>query len=291
VAACLLLASVSAPLPSPAAPSERGQAIPQVDDAGQQAFAAYRMAGKHKAFAIAPGGVWTWQADAASRQQAEREALSTCESRTRQKCVLYAMDDAVVFDRERWPTLWGPYASERNAAQAATGARVGERFYDLAFRDRDGSSSSLSQARGRIVLLHFWGSWCRSCLHELPALRALRAALAAATAEDVELILLQVREPFAQTHDWAEQHGFADLPLYDSGSGGSEDTDLMLADGRALDDRHVARVFPSSYVLDRRGMVVFSHAGPVDDWLEYLPFFEHAASHNGTTSTDTSTGR
>jgi hypothetical protein len=102
------------------------------------------------------------------------------------------------------------------------------------------------------------------------------------------MILLQVREPFDEAQSWAEDHGFAGLPLYDSGSTGSDDTNLVLGDGQRIEDRNIARVFPSSYVLDRNGIVLFSNFGPVDDWLEYLPFFVHAARHSETTPPKTS---
>ncbi len=55
------------------------------------------------------------------------------------------------------------------------------------------------------------------------------------------------------------------------------DTALMLADGRRIPDREIAVRFPTSYVLDRRGMVLFRHVGPIDDWDGYLPFFVDAA--------------
>ena len=94
------------------------------------------------------------------------------------------------------------------------------------------------------------------------------------------MILLQAREPFDVAHRWAEDHHFTSLPLYDSGSTGSDDTTLALAGEQRIEDRDIARVFPSSYVLDHNGVVMFANFGPVEDWLEYLPFFEHAARHN-----------
>ncbi|MGD8851614.1 MAG: redoxin family protein [Gammaproteobacteria bacterium] len=279
-ASLVLISAASAAEPPSSRPN--AEAIPHVDTRAKENFRSYQLAGKHKAFAIAPGGVWAWQADAGSPEQAERLALKTCQENTRQKCVLYALNDDVVFDREGWPRLWGPYASERNAAEAPTGSRVGERFYDLVYREADGSPTSLSAARGKILLLHFWGSWCPPCLREFPALQKLRRQLEASLGEEVQMVLLQVREPFDEARLWAEANGFTDLPLFDSGSSGSDDTDLDLAQGGAIEDRKIGRAFPSSYVLDRRGVVVFSHAGPVEDWLEYLPFFQHAVRHTET---------
>jgi thiol-disulfide isomerase/thioredoxin len=252
-------------------------AIPHVNAKGRENYLAYRKAAEHKSFAIAPGGGWGWEAELPSSEAADARALYNCQASTRQKCVLYASDDAVVFDAGTWSTLWGPYANSAEAAAAPTGVRPGERFYDIAYRDASGTTRSLAESRGKVVFVHFWGSWCPPCLRELPSLQKLHKQLEARLADQVTMILLQVREPFDEAYLWAEHNHFSTLPLFDSGSTGSDDTDLALADGTRIEDRNIARVFPSSYVLDRNGVVVFSNYGPVEDWLEYLPFFEDAA--------------
>lgn len=254
--------------------------IPHLNAKGEQSFLAYRKAPAHKAFAIAPGGGWAWEAELPSPEAAEARALYNCRASTQQKCVLYASDDAIVFDADNWSTLWGPYPGSSEAATAPTGAGVGERFFDVAYKDAAGDTGSLSAMRGKIVFVHFWGSWCPPCLREFPALQKLHAQLEARLPGRVAMVLLQVREPFDEAHLWAEQNRFTSLPLYDSGSRGGDDTSLSLADGTRIEDRLIARVFPSSYVLDGNGIVLFSSYGPVEDWLEYLPFFEHAASHS-----------
>jgi thiol-disulfide isomerase/thioredoxin len=264
-------------------------AIPHVDAKARQNFLAYRKAANHKAFAIAPGGAWGWEAELPSPEAADSRALYNCQVTTRQKCVLYAADDAIVFDAETWPTLWGPYPGSADAAAAPTGAAVGERFFDIAYKDASRANRSLAEWRGKIVFVHFWGSWCPPCLRELPSLQKLQEQLEARLPDQIVMILLQVREPFAEAASWAEDNGFASLPLYDSGSSGSDDTTLARGDGERIEDRNIARVFPSSYVLDRNGIVLFSNFGPVEDWLEYLPFFVHAARHSKTTPPKTST--
>jgi peroxiredoxin len=47
----------------------------------------------------------------------------------------------------------------------------------LQLRDAAGAAHSLSDYRGKVVLLNFWATWCDPCIEELPALERLRASL------------------------------------------------------------------------------------------------------------------
>lgn len=253
-------------------------APPHLSERGQAAYARYPALTPHRAFVIAPGGAWAWRADAASPQAALEAALADCRGRTPQKCVPYAVDEDLVFDAAAWPRLWGPYASAAQAAAAATGTRPGERFFDLAFRDPAGKRATLSGLAGKVVVLHFWGSWCGPCRHEMPDLQRLRESLQ--DRGDVAFVLLQVRERFSASKRWAEAQGIR-LPLYDSGSAGEADRSLALAGGGRVADRRLARFFPTTYLLDKRGVVLFSHIGPVPRWREYAAFLRDAAERSG----------
>ncbi|MCL4873467.1 TlpA family protein disulfide reductase [bacterium] len=44
---------------------------------------------------------------------------------------------------------------------------------DIRLKDLDGIERSLSDFRGKTVLLHFWASWCEPCRQEFPALSKL----------------------------------------------------------------------------------------------------------------------
>ena len=91
----LLLAAGSAPVAGLASQPADADAIPHVDAKARENFLAYRKAANHKAFAIAPGGAWGWEAELPSPEAADARALHNCQVTTRQKCVLYAADDAI----------------------------------------------------------------------------------------------------------------------------------------------------------------------------------------------------
>lgn len=260
------------------AATDDAEAVPHLDSYGKDAYRAFLQSGKHRAFAIAPGGTWAWRSDEPSVDAATDAALRTCREATMQNCIVYAADEKRVFDRARWNMSWGPYLTRAEVAHAPIGTERGNRFFDLAFRDASGRALQLSGLRGKVVLLHFWGSWCPPCQRELPELQRLRKSLV--KSPDIRMVLLQVREDFAVARKAVARQQLR-LDLHDSGSGGTSDETLKLSDGTTLHDRDIAAVFPTTYVLDKHGIVLFSHYGPISGWKEYLPLLRDAAHRSG----------
>ena len=51
--------------------------------------------------------------------------------------------------------------------------RVGDEAPNFQLRDLAGNTVSLSQLRGKVVLLNFWATWCGPCRVEMPAMEQL----------------------------------------------------------------------------------------------------------------------
>ncbi len=271
--AWLLVAIGAWPAIALAAPAA-GTALPPLGPEGQSAYAEFRAANAHKAFVIAPGGAWAWVADQASRDAALSAAAQECADATAERCVPYAVDGDTVFDARAWGRLWAPYPTREQAQRASIGTARGQRMIDLALRDPAGKPTRLSALHARVVVVHFWGSWCGPCRHELPQLRDAMRALGANSG--VKLVLIQVREPVDAARAWLAAQGI-DLPVYDSGARDERSASLTLADGSTVNDRRIAAVFPSTYVLDGQGIVLFAHAGAISGWRDYLPLLRDAA--------------
>lgn len=252
--------------PVGAADLGRGDQLPHVGAAGHAGYLEFSAAPDHKAFAIAPGGAWSWVSGKASVEAAEAEALAACRQGTRQPCHLYASDDQVVFDQAAWTASWDLHVSADQAAEAPIGTGRGNRFPDLALTTPDGRAITLTELQGKPVFLHFWGSWCPPCQTEFIDLQRLFEAVGGDNA--VQFVLVQGRESIAKSRRWAKKRGFT-LPLYDSGSQGHGDSKLRLKDGTQLSDRRLVPAYPTTYILDTNGLIVFRQAGAGKQWEQY----------------------
>ncbi|VAX06575.1 hypothetical protein MNBD_GAMMA25-1944 [hydrothermal vent metagenome] len=268
--ACLFFVSVFSTSSIFAGDLNDPDAIPHVGSRARESYISYLYATEHKAFAIGPGGAWAWRESLSSEEEAQRDAIEYCQRYTQQRCVTYALNNKLVFDVKQWTTLWGPYFTKSEARKLTEGNKRGQRFYDLAFKNENGKRLKLSNYRGKVIFLHFWGSWCPSCMMELPSLQRLQNMIKKNKNTNVEFIILQARESFSDSRQWADKNGFTDLMLYDSGADSGDNTNFELANGETIADREIARLFPSSYVIDTNGVVVFSHRGAVNNWLEYI---------------------
>ncbi len=277
--ACLFGISLAAGIAVHAeAASRDAKAVPPLDEKGRAGYAEYQQSQLHRAFAIAPGGAWSWRGEMPSAEMALQGAIEDCQTHARRRCLAYALDDQVVFDARAWAGAWRPYALLAEAARASEGLKPGQRFPDIAYLDPAGRPRKLSDDRGRVLVLHFWGSWCPPCQREMPDLQKLHGRLKADS--NLRFVFLPVREPVARSRDWLKDKGIA-LPLSDGGPAAGKDGAFLLHDGRKIGDRDMARVFPTTYVLDRHGLVLFAHVGPVSDWSALAPLLKDAVAGSG----------
>ncbi len=249
-------------------------AAPPLDAKGLASFAEFQQAPIHRAFVIAPGGAWSWRGDMESPELAMQAALDDCRGQARRPCLPYALDAKVTFNPVDWARAWRPYATAAQAKSVAVGVKPGQRFPDLLWRDAGGREHKVSGQRGRVLILHFWGSWCPPCQREMPELRKLYGRLKADSS--FQFVFLPVRETAATSRLWLRGQGI-DLPIADAGGGTGKDTAFRLGTGGTMPDRELARVFPTSYILDRNGIVLFAHVGPVADWNSLEPLLRDAA--------------
>lgn len=146
------------------------------------------------------------------------------------------------------------------SAQAATGAAAeagpqprrwpaSRLTPPLALPAWEGPPWSLASARGQVVVLNFWASWCEPCRAEMPSLELLATRF---EAQRLQMLAVNFRETDGAIRRYIEQSACS-LPI------------LRDRDGAAA-QAYGVRVFPSTVVFGRNGRAAFSVVGECD-WM------------------------
>jgi cytochrome c biogenesis protein CcmG, thiol:disulfide interchange protein DsbE len=123
---------------------------------------------------------------------------------------------------------------------------VGQMAPDTEFAVLRGTGTiSLSSLRGKVVLLDFWASWCAPCQEELPLLDDMAVRL---KSKDIEVVGLSIDESQADAEQFLARKSDWSLIL-------GHDPEQKTA------DRFKPPKMPTSYVIDRKGVVRQMNAG------------------------------
>ncbi len=124
----------------------------------------------------------------------------------------------------------------------------GEPAPDFAVTELNGNPVSLSQFRGKPVLLHFWATWCGVCRQEFDALNSLYSDL-----EDSAVLLSVV----ADSEDVASLKQFVDTQ--------GLQYPVLLASRKLLSEYKVG-AFPTTYFINPAGEIVSRTVGMSTRW-------------------------
>jgi peroxiredoxin len=117
--------------------------------------------------------------------------------------------------------------------------QVGDEAPNFTLRDLTGNVMSLSQLRGKVVLLNFWATWCGPCRVEMPAMEQLYRTL---PRREFEILAVSTDPQGAVvTRPFQREMGFTFPILHDS------EYRVGLTYG--------ARTIPITFMVDRRGIV------------------------------------
>lgn len=124
---------------------------------------------------------------------------------------------------------------------------------DLVFTDAGGQRKTLTDWRGRTMLLNLWATWCVPCRREMPSLDELQAKLGAPGFE-VVAVNIDTRDP-EKPKAWLRDAGVGRLAYYADPSA-KVFQDLKAA-GKAFG-------MPTTVLIDPAGCELASLAGPAE---------------------------
>jgi thiol-disulfide isomerase/thioredoxin len=114
--------------------------------------------------------------------------------------------------------------------------------YDWTVKSLDGQNFKLAEAKGKVVFLNFWATWCPPCVAEMPSIQRLYEKI-----KDQEIIFACIsNEDPSKVSRFVREKGFT-FPIYT----------LQGAPPVAFKTRGI----PATFILSPDGKIVFRHVG------------------------------
>ncbi len=142
----------------------------------------------------------------------------------------------------------GSASSSRPSHEPIKLVALGDVAPDFQLEDTTGKKFSLSDLRGKVVLVNFWATWCPPCRAEMPSMEKLNQAMAG---EDFIMLAINV-----------EENARAVVPAFLEKS---PHTFSVLYDDQAVVQKlYGVYKFPESYVIRKDGIIDDKVIGAID---------------------------
>ena len=135
--------------------------------------------------------------------------------------------------------IGGAAAPDILSVAGRNGVKLGEPAPNFQLPDLKGHLVTLSDVRGKVVLLNFWATWCGPCRVEMPAMEQLYRTF---VRKDLEILAVSTdAQGVAVTRPFQEEYHLTFPILHDA------DYRVGLMYG--------ARSLPMTFMVDRQGVV------------------------------------
>lgn len=151
--------------------------------------------------------------------------------------------------------IWGGFPESTAAATSpaavqltpVTAPVVGGLAPEFEAAELDGDVFRLSQARGRIVLLNFWATWCDPCRAEMPLLQARSRDFESA---GLQVVGVNFDEPENEVRAFQDELGLTFR--------------IVLDPGGQVQALYKVLGYPTTFFVDEVGVIRFVHIGSMD---------------------------
>lgn len=142
-------------------------------------------------------------------------------------------------------------ARSEKSASPGIGVEVGQLAPDFKMKNLKGGLASLSQYRGKVVLVNFWATWCEPCRAEMPSMEELYSNYSRNDFEILAVSIDTMGEP--PVRFFVEDFGFT-FPV-------------LMDDQFTVNDHYQVRVVPTTILIDRKGVIAHRVLG-AKDWTD-----------------------
>ena len=123
---------------------------------------------------------------------------------------------------------------------------IGSNAPDFTVQDSD-RKITLSELRGKVVVLNFWATWCAPCVEELPSLVNLQQKM---RNKGITVLAVSVDQDESLYRRFVQDHNLNLLTVRDA--------------NQKSNNLYGTFKFPETYIIDRNGVMRRKFIGPVD---------------------------
>ncbi len=152
------------------------------------------------------------------------------------------------FGKERGKDVTPPGAAVKGENGVQTGTGVGQRAPDFTLTTTGGKAVSLSNFRGRPVVLNFWATWCPPCREEMPAIQSFYEK----RGREIQVLAVNLtasEKSAAHVKDFLKAGGYTFPVLLDTRNSTAQE--------------YLVRAIPTTFFIDREGIIRDIHTGPM----------------------------
>lgn len=125
---------------------------------------------------------------------------------------------------------------------------AGDLAPDFQLLDTKGNTVTLSELRGKVVMVNFWATWCPSCKQEKPSMERLNKMMA-----DEDFVMLAIN---------TEENGPSIVP--DFLKRNPLEITVLYDDQGTVKQQYGVYKLPESFIIDKNGIVDQKIIGPLD---------------------------
>lgn len=152
-------------------------------------------------------------------------------------------------------SIFGCEAIEvKKKSQPATSLVVGDTPPDFTANLTKGYSITLSEEKGKVVILNFWATWCGPCVGEMPAFQRLYGNYG----DTISIITINMGESQETVEQFVEDNRYYFPVAYDP--------------DREICDLYPIQGIPYTLILDSEGVVRYIFTGAMDADSQYLRY-------------------
>lgn len=142
--------------------------------------------------------------------------------------------------------VWGAMFALMGAlwSGSAEALDAGAKAPEIGLKDLSGKTVDLASLAGKVVILDFWATWCAPCREEMPELQKFYKKY---NAKGLEIVGISVDKGPDGIKDFISKLKVTFPIAHDA--------------GHKVADKYSPPRMPSSYIIDRKGVVRYVHGG------------------------------